>query len=96
MKWVIFWLSILMCVLIGNLIAVSSYDYFWDLEEQRCEKVMQLDYGVATDKVSKCLSYEVSEFWEYTIMYYVLTHLLLLILLMITAFPLAMWLDGMY
>ena len=96
MKGIIFWLSILICVLIGNLIAVSSYDYFWNLEEQRCEKIMQLDYDIATDKVSKCLSYEVSEFWEYTITYYVLTELIILILLMMTAFSIAIWLDGIY
>ena len=96
MKWAIFRISILMCFLIGNLIAISSYGYFYGLEQQRCEKVMDLDYDIATDKVTKCLSYEVSEFWGYTIKYYILTQLLVLIIIIISIFLIAMWMGGVF
>ncbi|MDX1371406.1 MAG: hypothetical protein R3321_03000 [Nitrososphaeraceae archaeon] len=56
--------------LIWNVIGIYTYDYFYGLEQERCYKILNLKHDVGTDQVSKCLSYQVSEFWHYTLYYY--------------------------
>jgi len=66
--------------LFGNIFAYMAYDYFYDLETQKCNKILNLDYAVGTEQTSMCLSYGISEFWNYTIIYHILANLLIFII----------------
>ena len=80
MKYVIISLCFVLSLLVGNLIGVSTYDYFYDLKMKECEAIQGSEYEVSTEDVSYCYKIQVNKLWQYDIGYYIGINIIIVLL----------------
>ena len=73
-----------------------SYDYFDGIKEKKCSEIMSIEYMVGTDAVTNCIGYDINKFWDYTVGYYVIHNLLLILVAIMPIMLIGLTLEEMY
>ncbi len=84
MKYVVLSLFFVLSLVAGNLISVSTHDYFYDLKMKECEAIQGSEYRVSTEDVSHCYKIQVNKFWQYDLGYYAISNLIIIFFMIIS------------
>lgn len=57
-------------LLASNIVAISTYDYFYDMKMEECDLILSSEYQVSTSSATTCYQIQVNKFWNYDVGYY--------------------------
>ncbi len=90
------WTVTILIFLSLNLIFILSHDYFYEMKQEKCERLKEIDYQIPSNVLSKCIGYEVNKFWNYSFLHYFLGGIIAMIGVLIIGIPFFFWADDYY